>query len=350
MTKPKVPARPVLIGTVALKNPLILAPMAGYSDGAQRALCHRHGAALCYTEMMSARGMIHNNGKTHRMLHIAEDEGPVVAHLYGSDPDVLAHATAIVSKTQRFVAIDLNCGCPVRKIVSKGAGAALMRSPERIGEIVTAMRRETDLPVLVKTRIGPSPEQANARALAQASEAAGAEAIAIHARFASMRHRGLPDLEQLKAAKDSVSIPVIGNGGIQTINDLTAMRAATGVDAFMIARGAIGDPWIFERINRAMRGVPPRTVPIEERREHLFEHIERIRRLKEAERKHHRSPGKITTEVSTIRHFRAHLFPYLSGFRGALELRRDLQSLNTFEDLKRAVEKVLTPEKARRER
>ncbi|MDD4623669.1 MAG: tRNA-dihydrouridine synthase family protein, partial [Kiritimatiellae bacterium] len=211
--------------------PLILAPMAGYTDAAMRRACRRHGAALAYTEMASAAGLLHADRKTWQMLETLPDEGPVAAHLYGSETDQMSEAASRVAQTGRFAAIDLNAGCPVRKITACGAGAALIHDPQRIHDILCAMRRVTDLPLTIKTRLGPSPDRVMIFDILDAAESAGADAVALHARFTSQGHGGATNLELLAEVKRRARIPVIGNGGIRAVRDARRMLDATGVDA-----------------------------------------------------------------------------------------------------------------------
>jgi len=189
-----------------------LAPMAGFTDGAMRRIASQYGAALTFTEMTSAMGLLHERSKTWQLLERMEGEAPVIGHLYGSSPESLAEAARRVEERGGFVGIDLNAGCPVKKIIKNGAGAALINNPRLIYEILAAMRRSTSLPLTIKTRLGPYPGKTAIFEILQAAEDAGADAIIVHARFTSQGHGGDPDLKLLGEVKARATIPVIGNG------------------------------------------------------------------------------------------------------------------------------------------
>ncbi|MDD3544220.1 MAG: tRNA-dihydrouridine synthase family protein [Kiritimatiellae bacterium] len=340
--------------------PLILAPMAGYTDAAMRRACRRHGAALAYTEMASAAGLLHADRKTWQMLETLPDEGPVAAHLYGSEPDQMAEAASRVAQTGRFAAIDLNAGCPVRKITACGAGAALIHDPQRIHDILCAMRRVTDLPLTIKTRLGPSPDRVMIFDILDAAESAGADAVALHARFTSQGHGGATNLELLAEVKRRARIPVIGNGGIRDARDARRMLDATGVDAVMIARGAIGNPWIFADLSAALvRGAAtPEDVSgrtplrgLDEIREALEAHMAASRELFD---QMNALFGIESTAARTEEHlvaaFRAHLFRYLRGLKGSSYLRGRLHLLHTPADIRAAVAACLERENEFRRR
>jgi tRNA-dihydrouridine synthase B len=327
--------------------PLILSPMAGYTDAAMRHICRKHGAALAYTEMTSAAGLLHADRKTWLLLETLPDEGPVVAHLYGREPDQLAEAACRVAQTGRFVAIDLNAGCPVRKVTVGGAGAALIHDPQRIHDILSAMRRVTELPLTLKTRLGPNPDRVMIFDILAAAESAGADAFALHARFTSQGHGGATHLELLAEVKRRARIPVIGNGGIRTASDARRMLSETGVDAVMIARGAIGNPWIFSEISAALvsNADLPETVAdktprrsFDEIQEALESHMDASRTL--FEKMNARlgiKPAAAQTEEHLVAVFRAHLFRYLRGLKGSSRLRGRLHLLHSLADIRAAI-------------
>jgi len=350
-----------LFGLPRTSTPLLLlAPMAGYTDAPMRRICHRHGAAMAYTEMTNDLGLLRAADKTWHLLETFEDEGPVVAHLYGSDPDSLAEAAAKAEATGRFVGIDLNAGCPVHKIIANGAGAALVTNPQRVHDILAAMRRVVRLPLTVKTRLGPRPDTVTVFDILAAAESAGADAITVHARFTSQYHGGDARLDLLADVKRRASIPVVGNGAVCSPQAAWRMFRETGVDAVMIARAAIGNPWVFEDIAASFEsGVEPpwhgRT-GIRPRRdlaimravldEHMAAQAELIRRI----RQRHGLPRDAASEDDTLSTtFRCHLFRYLHGLKGSSHLRGRLHELTTPDAIRAAVTACLEREAVYRE-
>jgi len=338
---------------------LFLAPMAGYTNAPMRRISHRHGAALAYTEMTNDLGLLHESDKTWHLLETFADEGPVVAHLYGTEPGSLAAAAAQAERTGRFVGVDLNAGCPVHKITSSGAGAALIKEPQRIHDILAAMRQAVRLPLTVKTRLGPHPEKVAIFDILQAAESAGADALALHGRFTSQGHGGAVDLDLLAQVKRRARIPVIGNGGVCSPYDAWRMFRETGVDAVMIARAAIGNPWIFEDIGRALAegSEPPqhdraggRTrrdlgVIRETLEEHMAAEQELIRRIRE---RFDLPRGAADTDEALATTFRCHFFRYLHGLKGSSYVRGRLHELHTLADIRAAVASCLEREAAYR--
>jgi len=340
---------------------LFLAPMAGYTNAPMRRLCRQHGAALTYTEMTNDLGLLHASDKTWHLLETFEDEGPVMAHLYGTDPVSLADAAARVEQTGRFAGIDLNAGCPVRKITANGAGAALMHDPRRIHAILTAMRRAIRLPLTLKTRLGPRPDRVVIFEILDAAEQAGADALALHGRFTSQGHGGPVHLDLLAEAKQRASIPIIGNGGVASPRDAWRMFHETGVDAVMIARAAIGNPWIFEDTLAAWAsgGEPPAAAFAGARprrdlnviRDTLEAHMAAEAELIERIRTRYALPDNAAqTEETLATTFRCHLFRYLHGLKGSSYVRGHLHELNTLDAIRAAVASCLEREAAYRDR
>lgn len=319
----------------------MLAPMAGYTDSAFRSLCMKYKCSLTYTEVVSAEGASRGGMQTMHLLETAPGERPIGAHLYGANPEALASAAALIEKMDRFDFIDINCGCPVPKIVRKGAGAALMRSPETIELIVRTVKAAVSLPVTVKTRIGLAPDKMNISEVAHAVETGGGSAIAIHARFASKRHSGDADWQALAKIKAERSIPVIGNGGISSVDDAFRMISETGVDGVMIGRAAVGNPWIFQEACCRFNELPWTPHSLEEHRTIIFEHLEALIQLKQKERRFRRK-NSLTVDQAAVLHFRAHLHQYLRGFRGWPDVRRNLNTMHQIEEVKQAVDWVLS--------
>jgi tRNA-dihydrouridine synthase B len=236
---------PFAIGPLRLQSGLLLAPLAGYTDLPFRLLCRENGAALCFSEMISCHGLVYDQKNTHELLRTVAEEHPFAVQLFGSDPELMGRAAAIVSSLSVDL-IDINMGCPVRKVIKKGCGSALMRDPKRAEAIIRAVYAQTSLPVTVKFRSGWTEETINA----PEAEAAGASAVTIHARTWVQGFGGTADRRVIKSVKASVSIPVIGNGDILSSTDGMAMMAETGCDGVMVGRGALGNPWVFSLAGR----------------------------------------------------------------------------------------------------
>ena len=320
--------------------PVCLAPMAGYTDQAMRKVFRNFGRGLFYTEVAVAQGLIRNSAPSWHLLACDADEGPVAGHIYGSDPAVMAAAAHMLEETGRFCAIDINCGCPVRKIVAKGAGAALIRSPAQIGAIVKAVRGSVRLPVMVKTRIGYDSGKVQIFEILRRVEDAGADAIAIHGRFADQHHKGAADWDMIAAVKQQATIPVIGNGGIKTAGQAISLLRASGVDAVMVARGAVGNPWILHDAECLLRGeaVPLRTYA--DLREIIHLHLDALVALKEKEKKWRRR--KIDTDRAAALQFRCHLIQYLAGLEHWADIRRQFSCISSCAQIHSMVDVVVS--------
>ena len=235
---------PLAIGALRLPSALILAPLAGFTNLSFRILCRESGAALCVSEMVSCHGLVFDQKKTHELLLTVPEERPFAVQLFGGDPEIMAQATAIVTALPVDL-IDINMGCPVRKVVRKGCGAALMKEPHRAEAIIRAVCAHSTLPVTVKFRSGWSDHHIVAPEFAAMAEDAGAAAVVIHGRTWTQGFGGKADWGVIRAVKEKISIPVIGNGDVLTRADGLAMMAATGCDGVMVGRGALGNPWLF---------------------------------------------------------------------------------------------------------
>ena len=246
------------IGCAELKYGLMLAPMAGYTDGAMRKVCHTLGAELCVTEMVSAKAVTFGDKKTFELARIREGEGHVAVQIFGSEPDVMARAAERLSLGEsggvKPVAIDINMGCPVNKIFSNGEGSALMRDPDLIYRIVGAVSQSTDLPVTVKIRAGVDASSKNAVECALAAESAGASLISVHGRTRAEMYSGKADLEIVKQVKSRLKIPVVANGDVVDAESARNALDFTGADGVMVGRGAIGNPFVFSEIKAALSG------------------------------------------------------------------------------------------------
>ncbi len=261
---------PLIIGDIVCDPPVVLAPMAAVTNPPFRLLCREMGAGLVVTEMISAEGLAHKGRKTLQMLDIREDEHPVSVQIFGRHPELMARAAEVIQDAGADM-VDINMGCPMRKVVSSGHGAALLKRPDHIYAIIKAMADAVDIPVTAKIRAGW--EDTNAVEVAQAIEAAGGAAVTIHGRTRAEMFEGHPDLAAIAALKRHVGIPVIGNGDVRDVESARAMMAETGCDGVMIARGCMGYPWVFRELAAAFQGAPvPAEPTLEERRDVVTRH------------------------------------------------------------------------------
>ena len=254
------------IGSITLAGRLALAPMAGVTDLAFRQICREHGAALTVTEMVSTKALCYQDKKTPRLLALGEDEHPAAAQVFGHEPETMAEGAKIARAVSGCDIIDINMGCPAPKIVNNGDGSALMRDPALAARVIEAVVKAVDVPVTVKFRKGWDEKSVNCVEFARMAEAAGAAAITIHGRTRAQQYSGKADWDAIRAVKQAVSIPVFANGDVAEPADAVRILEYTGADAVMIGRGALGDPWIFDRANALIEtGVCPPLPPFAER-------------------------------------------------------------------------------------
>ena len=307
---------------------LLLAPMAGVSDEAFRALCREQGADLAFTEMVSAKGLSYANEKTRHLLALAPGEDQVAVQLFGHEPDTMAAQAAWIEQEmgESLAYLDVNMGCPARKIVSKGDGSALMREPGLAASIVRAIRAAVAHPVTVKFRRGWAQGEETAPDFARRMEDAGACAVAVHGRFAEQLYRGSADWGVVARVKEAVRVPVVGNGDVARGADAAALVAQTGCDAVMIARGAEGNPWVFAQAKAALEGVPEPPAPGAR---------ERIAMARRHARLLSRREGK------NIVRMRKHAMWYLAGLPGAAAARAKINACVSVEDFDRVFDELL---------
>lgn len=308
------------IKTVLTQNNVFLAPMAGVTDLPFRILCKEQNCGMVYTEMVSAKGLLYDNEKTGTLLEVDKREHPVAAQLFGNDPDILAEMAKRVEETPVDI-IDINMGCPALKITRNGEGSALMKTPEKIGEIVYKVSRSIQKPLTIKIRKGFDDSTINAPLVAQIAEEAGASAIAVHGRTREQFYSGQADWDIIKQVKEAVSIPVIGNGDIFMPQDAQKMIEQTGCDAVMIGRGAQGNPWIFSRtVHYLETGQLLAQPTIEERIATAIRHAKMILDYK--------------GDYIGIRQMRSHLAWYLKGLPRASEMRVRINQIEDYEELR----------------
>jgi nifR3 family TIM-barrel protein len=256
----------LLIGALQIKSKLALAPMAGVCDLAFRSVCRSFGAGLTYTEMVSAKALVYQDGKTRSLLRLGEDEHPAAAQIFGSDIVCMSEAAVLAEQISGADIIDINMGCPVGKVVKSGDGSALMLDPDKAMKIIEAVRKNVSCPVTIKIRKGWDKGNANAVIFAQMAEAAGAAAIAVHGRTRAQMYAGTADWDVIRAVKESVGIPVLANGDVFTAEDAVRILKYTNADIAMIGRGAFGNPWVFMQAKAAINAEPvPNLPPLRER-------------------------------------------------------------------------------------
>lgn len=300
--------RPLRIGGVTLASRLLMAPMAGYTNLPFRALVKAHGAGMVATEMVSSQALVRRHGKTWELMRNEAAEKPVSIQLFGSDPSQMGEAAAMVEEAGADV-VDINCGCPVKKITKNRAGSSLLRYPDQAGRIVSAMVRAVRIPVTVKMRTGwDTIQRDQAEVFARTVEQAGAQAITVHGRTRQAMFSGAVDLEAIARVKSAVRIPVIGNGSILGPWDAISMLRRTGVDALMIGRGAVGNPWIFSRLLAWIKtGELPDPPGLAEKKEMALRHFRSLR--------------EVLGERLAVLHCRKHLPAYTKGLRGGALMR-----------------------------
>ena len=330
---------PLKIGNIEVKFPVCLAPMFGYTDFAFRSLCEDHKCGLTFTESVSAELFLQKSARTLFLLESVKSEKPRAVQLLGSNPDYMAQAASGISALGLFDIIDINSGCPSRKIKHKGGGAALMEKPELLKDIVSAVKNAVSTPITVKIRLGLSPGKMNTLELAQVIEEAGASAIIFHARFASNKHSGPADWDALKKIKSEVSIPVIGNGGIRWAEDALRMFRETGVDGVMIGRASIGNPWIFADIHSLLNNKKSLSLSWDDREEIILDHLARlIKNLKKDPRLG--NSGNLPEKKASFI-FRKHLIGYMAGIKGGELITNNLRKMENPESILRAVSKIM---------
>lgn len=317
------------IGGVPLKSHAVLAPMAGVSDRAYRELCVRFGAAYCVSEMVSSKALSFNSKKSEELMEISDLERPCGIQIFGDDPKCMADAAKHALENKPDI-IDINMGCPAPKISSNGSGSALMKNPRLCGEIVKAVTAVTDIPVTVKIRKGWDDDSVNAVEVAKICESAGAAAITVHGRTRQQYYKPPVDYDIIKAVRESVSVPVIANGDIDSAERAKEVMDITGCDLVMIGRATLGNPWIFSQINAYLENpnVKIYTPDLEERLGVMIEHIGKMVKYK--------------GEHMAMLQARKLVVGYFKGMKGAAALRNEAGKIKTLDDLYELRQKALS--------
>ena len=307
------------IGDVQIENPFVLAPMAGVTDLPFRKLCKEQGAGLICMEMVSAKAISFNNKNTEALMEIDPGENPVSMQLFGSEPELMARVAAEIEE-RPFDILDINMGCPVPKVVNNGEGSALLKNPELIVKIVKSVSSAIKKPLTVKVRIGFENEPVDIVEIAKRVEDAGAAAIAVHGRTRQQYYSGTADWDTIRRVKEAVSIPVIGNGDVDSPEKAEALIKETGCDGVMVGRATRGNPWIFRELN------------------HYFETGEKLARpsveeVREMILRHARMQIDLKGEFTGIREMRKHVAWYTAGMRHSAALRRETNLVSSYEEL-----------------
>src|SRR5512133_64602 len=330
----------MLIGPYTFPGRYFLAPLAGVSDRPFRTICREMGASFAYTEMVSAHGLVHGALQTSSYLDRDPEEDPFAVQVFAAEPDVLARGAAAAVRAGAGI-IDVNMACPVKKVCGTGAGAALGRDPARVEEAVRAIRGAVSVPVTVKIRAGWDDGEVNCVDVARAAEAGGAAAVALHGRTRAQMYSGRARWELVRAVKDAIRIPVLGSGDVWTADDALRMRAETGCDAVLVARGACGNPWIFRDLRAAELGLARPPPPTRD------EWVRTVLRHVDLQIQHRRRQrGGETPEASerhAIKELRKHLIWYTRGRKGGVHFRRDADRLRTAADVARLVDEHFPP-------
>ena len=321
------------IGNIELKNNVVLAPMAGISNSAYRTIIKEMGCGLIYAEMVSDKAITYGSKKTIDMLYMTDFERPISQQIFGSDKESFVTSAKYIYENMKPDIIDINMGCPVPKVAVRAqAGSALLKDPDKVYEIVKAVKEAVPCPVTVKIRSGWDENSINAVEIAKTIEKAGADAIAVHPRTRAQGYSGKANWNIIKEVKENVNIPVIGNGDILTCYDAKRMLDETGCDAIMIGRGVLGNPWLIkECIDYLEDKKEPKEVSVEEKINMIKYHIELLRKTK--------------CDKLALLEIRSHASWYLKGIKNSSKLRTDICKAKNIEELLNLIEEFLREKK-----
>lgn len=309
------------IGNIEIKNQVVMAPMAGITNMAFRKIVKDFGAGLVYSEMVSDKALCYGNTKTIDMLQVDDEEHPVSIQLFGGEVETMIKAAKFIDQHSNCDIIDINMGCPVNKVLKADAGSKLLLYPDKIYEIVKGIVDNVSKPVTVKIRSGFDAKHINAVEVAKLIEKAGASAIAIHGRTRSQMYEGKADWKIIADVKAAVKIPVIGNGDVRSVEDAKRMLEETGVDAIMIGRAALGNPWLIKQVVQSLEtGVIIEEPTYQEKISQCLSHAKKLMEIE---------PEKVA-----MFQMRGHAPWYIKGLKSSAKVKNELSKINTFEELK----------------
>ncbi|MHB8120576.1 MAG: tRNA dihydrouridine synthase DusB [Desulfuromonadaceae bacterium] len=316
--------KPLIIGSLVLQHNVVLAPLAGITNLPFRLICREAGASLAYTEMVSVNGLVREGVKTLALLKSSPEDRPLGIQLFGDKPADLAEAARMVEGYGDL--LDINMGCPVRKVVGTGAGSALLQEPLKIAAIIRAVRAATSLPLTIKIRSGWHCGDDVFREVGRIAEAEGCDAITLHPRSRSLMFSGKADWSHLTEMKAALSIPVLGSGDLFTPEDCVQMLTETGCDGIMIARGALGNPWIFRQVLELERSCTYTPVSTRDRADIILKHLYLF--------------AEDRGEAVAVREIKKHIGWYAKGFAGASEIRRAANSAQSIQEIQTLTERI----------
>ncbi len=308
------------IGNISLENNLVLSPMAGVTDLAYRLICKDMGAGLVVSEMVSSKGMFYEDKKTGDLMEVEERERPVSIQIFGSDPDIMASVVrSHINPRKDIDIIDINMGCPAPKIVKNGDGSALMKNPKLAREILENVVEAAEKPVTVKIRTGWDDSSINCLEIGKIAEASGVDAITVHGRTREQYYSGEANLDHIRLVKEALSIPVIGNGDIFTVDDGLNMLKYTGCDGIALGRGVIGNPWLFRQILDRMEGREVITPTYEEVINLAIRHLYLVVSIK--------------GEKVGVREMRKHISSYIKGLPNSARVKDEVNRLTSLKEV-----------------
>ena len=312
------------IGNLKFENKVFLAPMAGVTDSAFRRICVEQGCGMVTTELVSAKGLYYGSENTEALLKLTNEEKPAAVQIFGRDPYIMAKAAERFDEDDRFFAIDINMGCPAPKVVKNGEGSALLKEPELAAEIVREVSKATSKPVTVKYRIGFDSNNINAVEFGKVLEEAGAKCITIHGRTREQMYSGTANWDIIKKVKEEVSIPVVGNGDVNSFESALRLFQETNCDAIMIGRGAQGNPFIFREVGDYLNGREIRRPTNEEKIDTVIKHL--------------KLEIEDCGEYKAVREMRKHIAWYLKGLKNSIDIKNQINILTSADEVIKVLE------------